>query len=298
MTTLTAVQAHWHIGPLGLSLPWWLAVPLFVYWAVVIVMIIADDRKPASTWLWLLALVFLPGLGLLLFLFFGRDWKVITARRHWAEGYVKSVQAKMQPIYECNAAAQSEFEKRYGKSFAADISAAIRRENGSYPLPAASLEIYSQGEHKFSRLEEDLAAAASFIHLEYFIWEQDELTARITRILLDRIAAGVEVRILYDYIGCTTCKKDELKLLECSGAQVRADVTGIARLNHRDHRKVLVIDGELGYTGGSNMGQEYIDGGKRFATWRGARTWWPSPRRRTRSPSSRRTSCPTPASTT
>ena len=104
--------------------------------------------------------------------------------------------------------------------------------------------------------------------MEYFIWEQDELTARITQILLDRLTAGVEVRILYDYIGSFSFKKDELKKLAAAGAQVSADVKYLFKLNYRNHRKIVVIDGVIGYTGGMNLGQEYIDGGKRFASWR------------------------------
>jgi cardiolipin synthase len=135
-------------------------------------------------------------------------------------------------------------------------------------LPARTLEIFASGAEKFARLKEDLAAARRFIHLEYFIWEHDELTAEITRILLDRLAAGVEVRIMYDFIGSVSFKKDELKRLAAAGAVVSADVTSAMKLNYRNHRKLAVIDGEIGYTGGMNMGQEYIDGGERFATWR------------------------------
>ena len=268
MAPPTLFLADWHFGPLHIGMPWWMAIPLIAYWAVVIVLLIMDDRPPASTLIWLITLVFLPVVGLVLFLFFGRDWKVITARRHWAEGYQAAVKAKMQPIYDRNANAQAAFEANYDHGMPSDISAAIRRENGSYPLPADSLEIYPTGAQKFSRLEEDLAAARRFIHLEYFIWEKDELTGRITSILLDRLAAGVEVRILYDYLGSITFKKDELKRLETAGAHVSSDVTDVFKLNYRNHRKIVVVDGVVGYTGGMNMGQEYIDGGVRFPTWR------------------------------
>ena len=135
-------------------------------------------------------------------------------------------------------------------------------------LPAATLEIFTTGAEKFARLKQDLAAAQRFIHVEYFIWERDELTAEITALLLDRLAAGVEVRIMYDYVGCISFKKDELKRLAAAGAVVSADVTTAMKLNYRNHRKMVVIDGDVGYTGGMNMGQEYIDGGSRFATWR------------------------------
>jgi phosphatidylserine/phosphatidylglycerophosphate/cardiolipin synthase-like enzyme len=77
----------------------------------------------------------------------------------------------------------------------------------------------------------------------------------------------VEVRLLYDYVGSIS-RKDELNKLKAAGAKVSADVTQIFKLNYRNHRKIVVIDGTVGYTGGMNLGQEYIDGGLRFPTWR------------------------------
>jgi cardiolipin synthase A/B len=252
----------------SLHLPWWLVVALVAYWAVVVILLVSDDRNPASTLTWLFVLIFLPVIGLLFFLFFGRDWKVITARRHWAEGYWAAVVAKMRPVYERNAATGERFVDLYGDTAALGISRAIGQENRTQPLPAATLEIFATGAEKFARLAQDLSAARRFIHLEYFIWEQDELTADITRILMDRLAAGVEVRVMYDYVGSITFKKDELKALAAAGAKVSADVTTAVKLNYRNHRKIAVIDGEIGYTGGMNMGKEYVDGGLRFETWR------------------------------
>ena len=251
-----------------LPLPWWLGVPLLIYWAVVIVLLVMDDREPSRTLTWLFVLIFLPLLGLLFFLFFGRDWKIITARRHSTEDFMDSVAAKMDPIYERNAAAEERFALEFCDTAAAGVAATIQKENRARILPASTLEIFATGAEKFARLKEDLAAARRFIHLEYFIWEKDQLTGEITQILLERLSAGVKVDIMYDYIGCISFKKDELKQLAAAGAKVSADVTSAMKLNYRNHRKIAVIDGEIGYTGGMNMGQEYIDGGERFDTWR------------------------------
>ena len=164
----------------SLHLPWWLVIVLVAYWAVVVVLLVSDDREPASTLTWLFVLIFLPVIGLLFFLFFGRDWKVITARRHWAEGYWAAVLAKMRPVYARNASARERFSREYGQTAAAGISRAIEQENRALPLPATSVEILATGAEKFARLAQDLAAARRFVHLEYFIWEKDELTADIT----------------------------------------------------------------------------------------------------------------------
>ncbi|HEY5169778.1 MAG TPA: cardiolipin synthase, partial [Thermoleophilia bacterium] len=235
---------------------------------VLIIMLIMDDREPSITLAWLFILLFLPFIGVFFYIFFGRDWKVVARRHGWIETLRRVEAEEMAPIWERNAGASDRFRREWAGTIAAPIKRAITNENVATVLPATSLELFNDGAHKFRRLKEDLAGAQRFIHLQYFIWEQDRLTAEIVPILLDRLEAGVEVRIMYDWMGCISFKKSELKQLARAGAKVRADVTDLLRINYRNHRKIVVIDGEVGYTGGMNVGQEYIDGGERFATWR------------------------------
>ena len=249
-------------------LPGWLELIFFVYWVVTVILLIMDDREPSITLAWLFILVFLPFVGVFFYIFFGRDWKVVAQRKGWIQTLKRVETEEMAPIYKRNAQATARFYEEWGDAIAEPIMRAISAENVARVLPASSLELFNDGATKFARLKEDLAAAQRFIHLQYFIWEQDRLTAEIVPILLDRLEAGVEVRIMYDWMGCISFKKRELKQLAKAGAKVRADVTDLLRINYRNHRKIVVIDGEIGYTGGMNVGQEYIDGGKRFATWR------------------------------
>jgi cardiolipin synthase A/B len=249
-------------------LPHWVDFVFYVYWVVLIVMLIMDDREPAITLAWLFILLFLPVVGVFFYIFFGRDWKVVAQRKGWVQDLRETERREMAPIYERNVQAVAKFYEEWGDTISEPISRAISKENVARILPASSLELFNDGHHKYARLKEDLAGAQRFIHLQYFIWEQDRLTAELVPILLDRLKAGVEVRIMYDFMGCITFKKRELKQLKRAGAEVEADVTDILRINYRNHRKIVVIDGEIGYTGGMNVGQEYIDGGERFATWR------------------------------
>ena len=249
-------------------LPAWVDLVFYVYWGVLIVMLIMDDREPSITLAWLFILLFLPLIGVVFYIFFGRDWKVVARRKGWVKRLRDTEVAEMAPIYERNVQAVARFYEEWGDSIAEPISRAISKENVARVLPASSLELFNDGAHKYRRLKEDLAGAQRFIHLQYFIWEQDRLTAELVPILLDRLQAGVEVRIMYDWMGCISFRKAELRQLKRAGAQVEADVTDLLRINYRNHRKIAVIDGEIGYTGGMNVGQEYIDGGERFATWR------------------------------
>jgi cardiolipin synthase len=248
--------------------PAWLDTLFYIYWFVLIIMLIMDDREPSITLAWLFILLFLPFIGVFFYIFFGRDWKVVARRHGWIETLRRVEKEEMAPIWERNAGASDRFRREWAGTIAVPIKRAITNENVAQILPATSLELFNDGAHKFRRLKEDLAGAQRFIHLQYFIWEQDRLTAEIVPILLDRLEAGVEVRIMYDWMGCIWFKKTELKQLARAGAKVRADVTDLMRINYRNHRKIVVIDGEVGYTGGMNVGQEYIDGGERFATWR------------------------------
>ena len=249
-------------------LPAWIDVVFYVYWGVLIVMLIMDDREPSITLAWLFILLFVPIVGVFFYIFFGRDWKVVARRKGWVDDLRETERREMAPVYERNVQAVARFYEEWGDTIAEPISRAISKENVARILPASSLELFNDGAAKFHRLKEDLAAARRFIHLQYFIWERDRLTAELVPILLDRLAAGVEVRIMYDWIGSIRYSKTELRQLSSAGAKVEADVTDLLRINYRNHRKIAVIDGEIGYTGGMNIGQEYIDGGDRFATWR------------------------------
>ncbi len=249
-------------------LPAWADLVFSIYWVILVILLIMDDREPSITLAWLFILLFAPVIGVFFYIFFGRDWKVVAQRKGWFQKLRQTEIEEMTPIWKRNAGATARFYEELGDRIAEPISRAISAENVARVLPASSLELFNDGATKFARLKQDLAGAQRFIHLQYFIWEQDRLSAEIVPILLDRLAAGVEVRLMYDWIGCISFKKRELKQLARAGAQVRADVTDVFRINYRNHRKIVVIDGEIGYTGGMNVGQEYIDGGERFATWR------------------------------
>ncbi|TLM74026.1 MAG: hypothetical protein FDZ70_07400, partial [Actinobacteria bacterium] len=144
----------------------------------------------------------------------------------------------------------------------------IEGAEGVTALPAYDVELFFDGNSKFSALKRDLAAAADTIDLQYFMWSQDRLTTEITDILIERIAAGVEVRLLYDVVGSLIFRKDEVRRLRAAGAKVRVVWSGAGKLFYRDHRKIVVIDGTLGYTGGLNVGLRYVDGVRRHPGWR------------------------------
>jgi cardiolipin synthase len=235
----------------------------------VVLALATDDREPSIVLAWLFVILLVPGLGLVAYYFVGRDHRRETprrlaARRSSAERKVRS----LAPVLE----AQAEFALATTQALrdqpAQRVAAVGRHEGGAVPVAADDVRVYVRGEDKFRDLLADMRTAQRYVHLMYLIWERDELTAEVTEVLLERLAAGVEVHLLYDWLTCLPYRKTELKQLARAGAVVVPCYRRLGQLNYRNHMKIAIIDGEVVYTGGMNMGQEYIDGGDRFAVWR------------------------------
>ncbi len=244
------------------------AILLVAYWVGVTIVVITDEREPTETLAWLLVLFAFPMTGLLFYYFFGRNWKKVALR----DSRLPKLQAQTEPtmnrIRAKYASAQDEAVEWARPRGFDDVIGLITKTEGATVLPAYDVDLLINGEHKFAALKADLAAAKDTINLHYFIWEHDKLTAELTEILMDRLAAGVEVRMLNDFAGNLLYKKDELKRMKAAGAKILEDVVDPRQINYRNHRKIVVIDGVLGYTGGINVGQEYIDGAPKYPAWR------------------------------
>jgi len=249
-------------------LPWWILVPYLVVWLYVMITLIMEDREPADTLAWAFALLLVPVLGIVFYFIAGRDWATITEKKKWMQDYLAQMQTVLKSFFARNAAADRRFRQIHGGTYVERLADTMSREDGLGVVTADRAEIFPTGAEKFGRLKADLAAAQHFIHIQYFIWENDELTDALTEILRERVQAGVQVRFLYDYLGSKHWDKSKLEALVPLGAKVAKDVVSLSHMNYRDHRKIVVIDGDIGYTGGYNVGQEYVDGGERFAIWR------------------------------
>lgn len=246
-----------------------LITPLVVvYVIVVVVILIYEDRDPSTTLAWLLILLFLPVVGIPLYFFFGRMWPWRRHRERVDAINAAAAHRVLPAVYAAHQLWANRRRAHYDGTDVAKIITLIERQSDGHPLPAETVEVFTSGAEKFDRLIADIEAATDHVHLQYFIWERDELTARVTELLRRKVAEGVEVRVMYDFAGSLTHRKDELKALERAGGQVEADLTKFNEINYRNHLKIAVIDARIGYTGGMNMGQEYIDGGSRFEMWR------------------------------
>jgi cardiolipin synthase A/B len=211
-------------------------------------------------------------LGIVAYFFLGRDFR----RRAGTESDSRRPEAvalalaerRLEPVVAASPAFVDTALAGPRSVAARRIEATGRREGGMVPLPAYDVTLYFAGADKFRDLLADLRGAETYIHLMYLIWEKDELTAEVTAILLERMDAGVEVNVIYDWLSSLPFKKDELEQLAKAGARVVPCYKKPSQLNYRNHMKMAIIDRHIVYSGGMNMGQEYVDGGSRFPLWR------------------------------
>ena len=145
--------------------------------------------------------------------------------------------------------------------------------SGAIYTDGNKVKTYTNGEDKFRDLFYDIRAAKKFIHIEYYIFRFDDLGIALIEELKNKVLEGVEVRFLVDGMGSKSIKKKEIKYMESLGIKFYIFFPGIlphvnTRINFRNHRKIVVIDGEVGYVGGFNVGNEYVNRGKQFEFWR------------------------------
>lgn len=260
-------------GPLA----WITLLALIVLVANVILsglVVFFERRNPASTWAWLLVLLFVPIFGFLAYMVFGRNSKREKMFRE-KEKYDQEVYYKylFHDVHSAEKVKQQKacIENR-GKLVEADYVtdlAHLHLNSGNWMTFNNQVEYFNNGKEKFEALVRDIRNAKKFIHLEYYIWRGDRLGTRLMEELAKKAAEGVEVRLLYDGIGNARLPSYFFDKLHAAGGHTAAFLPRfVVRLNYRNHRKLAIIDGEIGYIGGFNVGDEYLGIVKRYGPWR------------------------------
>ncbi len=239
-----------------------------MFFAIVIVFF--QRRDPKSVWAWLLLLYFVPVLGFVFYLLAGQDFRKRKIFR------IKEVEDHLS-----NAIRQQEHQlkTRELEQLDGDISGYTDlilynlQSSGAMLSGDNDIDIFVDGNEKFEALIEDLKKAEHFIHIQYYIIKNDVLFNRIREVLVEKAAQGVEVRVLFDAMGCRSVKHKYWKQLEAQGVQTAEFFPALfrrfqLRINYRNHRKIVVIDNKVAYCGGFNVGKEYIDLDDKFGHWR------------------------------
>lgn len=245
-----------------------------IYLVGTVIYLLLDNRDPAETFAWIFIFVIMPGVGFVFYLFFGRNWKkAYDDKRRLPQFMAKNLINIFEPLRYVQDQKAAHIK---GLSYVEkDLVTLLYNNSHSLLTTDNEVKIYHNGKDKFDALKEDLRAAKKFIHMQYFIWySNDALGQELKEILIKKAREGVAVRILYDFSGCFfTLKKKYIKELRKENIEIFPFFNYLApfkihTFNYRNHRKIVVIDGKIGYTGGMNVGQEYIDGGKKYKSWR------------------------------
>ena len=232
-------------------------------------LIFMERKEPTTTWAWLLIMILIPGLGFIVYILLGQN---LSRERLFKEKK------------EVDRAKRLELSKHWKESsnghHASKQFLDLRKMNynhcGAKYTLGNKVDIYYNGVDKFNQLLKDLRNAKKYIHIEYYIFRRDGkkgIGTKILKILHEKVKEGVEVRLLVDSMGSYKITKKSLKEFINDGGKFEIFFPGIlphinTRINYRNHRKMVIIDGIYGYTGGFNVGKEYINEDPKIGFWR------------------------------
>ncbi|RIK43841.1 MAG: cardiolipin synthase [Chloroflexi bacterium] len=230
------------------------------------IFLLLDNRSPQSTFAWLLWFYVLPIGGVLIYIFFGRNWRAFSHERRLMRLELGApLLARLRAVIVSQRDAIEEVRQQTDPTYHRLLNL-VRHSSLSALTLRNDVELLQNASAKYPRLLEDIRQARHSIHMQYFIWQTDAFTRELKDLLIAKAREGVVVRILYDALGCFgTLRRWYMRELQAAGVDLQAysPVWHFHTIGYRNHRKIVVIDGRIGYTGGLNIGQEHLENGWR-----------------------------------
>jgi cardiolipin synthase len=247
----------------------WAAVIDGVLILVTIPWVLAIKKEAVSAIAWCLLVILVPILGVILFVLFGYQsvHRPLNRKRRHRQDFRTKNPAGRQPLH-----VEAEQEEDPDQTW--EGMGRLARRLDAYPLTAGNkLTFYHDGRPAFDDMLAAIRAAEHHVHMEFFIFQYDELGRQFLDLLAEKAKQGVEVRFLYDAIGSRKLGWWRLRALRRAGGKHAAflPVSLLRRriqVNMRNHRKIMVVDGKVAFTGGLNIGDEYLGKNKRLGYWR------------------------------
>lgn len=235
-----------------------------------VVIVFFQRKDPKSVWAWLLILYFIPVLGFVFYLLAGTDvYKAKLFRTKEIEDKLSDAIRRQESSIRNKEISESYPEmKDYEDLMLYNLQTA-----GAVISDDNEVEIIVDGKDKFRKLFADLENACKSIHIQYYIIKDDEIFGELTEILKRKVKQGVEVRVLFDAMGCRTMGRKKWRELEEAGIETAEFFPAFfgrlqLRINYRNHRKIVVVDGQTAYVGGFNVAREYVGLDEKFGYWR------------------------------
>ena len=235
------------------------------------IVIFMEKRNAGSTWAWLLVLYFIPVLGFILYLILGKK----IPKGHlfqWEDQKKIGIEEIISKQIASFDSQRVSMDNDYFQDYKGLIYMLLAN-NDAILTEDNSITVFTDGKEKFHSLFKDIEEAKETIHLQYYIFKKDGLGNKLIELLTVKAKQGVKVRILYDDLGSRRLRKRHFQNLLAAGGEVEAFFPSRFplinfRINYRNHRKLVIIDGKIGYIGGFNVGDEYLGKNKRFGYWR------------------------------
>ncbi len=235
---------------------YWIFVSLYTIIIVgTIITVLMDNRQPVKTMAWVLVLTFMPVVGIVLYFFFGqntRKEKLIS--QHSLDLLTKGTMLEFAIQKDLKIPEDDE-----------TLISLFKSQNRAFPFKDNKIDIYTDGYSFFSALLKQIGSAKESIHLDTYIFEHDALGQLVADMLIAKAQKGVEVRVVYDDVGCWNVHDSFFKRMRDGGVKILPFMpvrfpafTG--KVNYRNHRKLCVIDGRYGFIGGMNIAKRYITG--------------------------------------
>lgn len=228
----------------------------------VIIVIISENRNPIKTITWIMVLIFLPIIGFVMYVIFGQDY---TKRRFMCKRMYSKI--KTRPLAELNNSELINYPSQH-----VELIKLLRNSNQAPLLHGSSVEFFVAGRDKFDALFRDIDMATQHIHIEYYVWDDDVVGNQLKDLLIKKSAQGVKIRVIVDGVGSWKIKRSFYEQMRSAGIEVEQFMKVkfpmfTSHVNYRNHRKIVVIDGQIGYIGGMNVADRYINGPS-WGNWR------------------------------
>lgn len=237
----------------GMSL---ILVALYQMIAVLtIVHVVMDNRQPAKTVAWALVIWFVPVIGVVLYFFFGVNTR-------------KERLVSQRSLDQLSKRSMLQFVEQQDLHLPAAYKPVIDlfvNDNFSLPFKVRDIEVYTDGYQFFPALLREIARAQSHIHIDIYIFEDDALGLLVSDALIQKAREGVEVRVIYDDVGCWRVSHRFFERMREEGVEVVPFLpvrfpSFTSKVNYRNHRKLIIIDGTVGFIGGMNIALRYVKG--------------------------------------
>lgn len=245
---------------------------VFLFTAIpVAIMIVLEKRSPYKTVAWILTLVLLPIFGVIFYLFFGQEYR---KRKLFSRKGIKSLgeirRLSTEQLRNFNQKHLHLNSTVYGKE---NIIRLLLNNSDALLTTGNQLKILNDGKVTFQTIFETIKKARHHIHLEYYIFSDDKIGNQLKSLLIEKSREGVEVRIIIDDVGSWDLKKKFIAEMQNNGIAIYSFMQVrfprlTSRVNYRNHRKILIVDGKIGFIGGINIADRYVDGIKKLGPWR------------------------------